>query len=74
MLAPLELQLIKSFIELSILINPDKQFLLPDWDKNNIYQKFLFKGISELKRDGVIDINLSINGGLVVKLKNVALS
>lgn len=63
-----ELQLAKDFVELSILINPQKHFVLPDYDKDNKHQMLLYKAISELKRGGKININLSPEGGMVITL------
>lgn len=65
-----ELKLVKDFVEFSIQINRTKKFLLPQYDKNNDYQKVLYKAILELKREGVIDINLSSKGQMVIKFKN----
>lgn len=68
-----ELKLVKNFVEFSILINRAKKFQLPHYDKNNYHQKILYKAILELKREGVIDINLSPKGQMIIKYKNNAL-
>lgn len=64
-----QLELAKEFIKLSILINSDKKFILPDYAKDNKYQVLLYKAISELKRDGIIDINQSSEGGIIITLR-----
>lgn len=67
---PTQLQLAKDFIELSIFLNPNRQFLLPDYDKYNNSQKLLYKAIQELKNDGKISIKLSVKGEIFITLKN----
>lgn len=65
-----ELKLIKNFIILSILVNSDKKFLLPDYDRKNEYQMRLYKGLSELKKEGKIFIKLSAEGNIIISLKS----
>lgn len=64
-----ELQLAEDFIELSILISPDKEFLMPDYDKDNKHQMLLYKAIYKLKNDGKINVSTSSKGGMVIRLK-----
>lgn len=66
---PTQLQLAKDFIELSILINPDKQFLLSDYNIDNKHQILLHEAISELKKDGKINIDSSQECGIIITLK-----
>ena len=66
---PTKLQLAKDFIELSILISPDGRFMLPDYDKENKYQMLLYKAISNLKKEGLINVKLSAEGGMVITSK-----
>lgn len=63
-----DLQLAKDFIELSILMSPEKQFIPPDYDKENKAYALLYKAISELKRDGVVNVGLSTEGGIIITL------
>lgn len=67
---PTQLQLAKDFIELSIILNPDRQFLLPAYTKGNNSHILLYKAIQELKKDGRIRINLSIKGEIFITLKS----
>jgi len=63
-----DLQLAKDFIELSILMSPKKQFIPPDYDKENKAYVLLHKAILELKRDGLINVGLSAEGGMIINL------
>lgn len=63
-----KLQLAKDFIELSVLMSHDKKFSPPIYDKNSKVQKLLYKAIGELKTDGIININLSTDGEMVITL------
>lgn len=65
-----ELQMAKDFIELSIFLNPNRQFLLPNYEKENTSLKMLYKAIHELKKAGYININLSVNGDIFITLNN----
>lgn len=64
-----QLEFAKEFIKLSILINSERKFILPDYAKDNKYQTLLYKAISELKKDGIIDINQSSEGGMIITLR-----
>lgn len=63
-----KLQLAKDFIELSLLISPDKNFSLPVNDKDDIYQQ-LYKAVSELKKEGVINTVASTDNAIIITLK-----
>lgn len=63
-----ELQLAKDFIELSIFLNPNRQFLLPIYEKDNTSLNVLYKAIHALKKAGHININLSVNGDIFITL------
>lgn len=69
MIIPTQLQLAKDFIELSIFLNPNRQFLFPVYDKDNNRQMLLYKAILALKKEGRISINLSVKGGIFITLK-----
>lgn len=64
-----ELEIAKSVIKLSITLSSEKKLLLPSYDKNNDYQTILYKAISELKSEGVINLSVSVNGEMVITLK-----
>ncbi len=64
------LQLAKKFVELSILMSNDKKFLLPIYDKNNKHQTVLYKAISELKKEGIINVNSTQEGAMVITFRN----
>ena len=63
-----DLELAKDFIELSILMSPEKEFIPPGYDKENKAYVILYKAISELKSDGIINVGLSAEGGMVITL------
>lgn len=62
------LQLAKDFIELSILMSPNRLFIPSIYNSDNKHQMILHQAISELKRDGIINVSLSIKGEIVITL------
>jgi hypothetical protein len=59
-------QIIKDLIEISIMMNSEKKFILPTYKKKNSSQNLLYKIVFELERFGFINIKISSNGGLAV--------
>ena len=63
-----ELQLAKDFIELSIALSPSKSFIPPDYDKENNSYILLYRAISEMKKEGLINVAVSAEGGIIISL------
>lgn len=66
----IELELAKDFIELSIALHPEKKFVLPDYKVDSRHQKYLYKAISNMKKQGIIHVCRSAAGAMIITKKN----
>lgn len=65
-----ELQMAKDFVELSILISEEREFIVPKYDESNLYHTVLKKAIKELKENGLITTTKLDKNKTAIKLKS----